>query len=122
MRVKANNSYVKTLIFGSFFFITFLSNFSHPFSFFDPVFYCICSFPICFVTPFIFLVLFHSCPYFLANVISSLILPQLCLEIKVFIVIVVVRAYLPTAIRSASNYFSVLTYLLPYSYKSEATQ
>jgi hypothetical protein len=84
-RVEAINLCVRTLIFGSFSFIIFLSSFFPPlFTFltwcliaFSPFFNFLFLFLSPLVSPF-FLILF--CPYFLAHVVSSLAYPSLALK------------------------------------------
>jgi hypothetical protein len=71
----------KTLIFGSFFFIAFLSSFFPPlFAFFDLAFYCIFSFfNLVFYCPLFSPFFFCSCsfPVFLAHMVPSLAYPDL---------------------------------------------
>jgi hypothetical protein len=79
--VEASNSYARTLTFGSFFFIAFLSSFFRaPFYFFDLAFYCIFSFSdLVFYRPLFppfFFVLVLSL-FFLAYAVSSLAYPNL---------------------------------------------
>jgi hypothetical protein len=92
--VKANNSCVRTLIFGSFFLLPFVKFFSLPlFCFFGLTFYCIFSFFIWFFYRSLF------SPYFLAHVVSSLTYPT-CLGIKWLVVVVVLNIRLLTKLSS----------------------